>query len=464
MSTAVKEKQDFTSGKVLKKLIYFAIPMAIATLLQVLFNSADIAIVGQFAGYRYQAAVGATSSVAHLTVNLFMGISIGANVAMANAVGAKDTERQSRVVHTAIAISVVSGMLILLVGMFVGRPILKAIGTPAEIIDYSVIYLQIYFFGAPAMMIYNFGAALMRGVGETKKPLFYLLVTGILNVVINIVTVVFLDWHVIGVALGTTVSLYVAAVWILLDLRKAQGGLKYSVHKTHFHIPELKQILLIGIPTGLSSCFFSLSNLLVQSAINAFGDLAIAGSTVANNMDTICDAFAAALEKSILTFVGQNIGAKKPERINRIMGAGLFAIVCCQVIYGTGMLCFGKYVCMLYNRDASVIEWAMKRVYITCCLQVITCLMYTYGGALRGMGYSIFPMCINLFFTCVLRVVYVLFIYPYLPADNIQLVFMIYPITWFLSGVMQMLMYWVCVRQVKVRFKQEKMEFALKIE
>ena len=218
---ARKTSRDFTSGKVLKNLILFSIPMAIATLLQVLFNAADVAIVGQFAGSTYQAAVGGTSSTVHLLVNLFIGISVGANVAMANAFGAKDEERQHRVVHSAMALSFVSGILVLVLGIVASRWVLQAIDVPSDVVDLSVLYLRIYFLGAPAMMIYNFGASIMRAVGETKKPLYYLFVAGILNVVINIVTVVFFDMHVVGVALGTVVSQYVSAAWVLIDLMRA---------------------------------------------------------------------------------------------------------------------------------------------------------------------------------------------------------------------------------------------------
>lgn len=449
MKKAVKIQPDFTSGKVLKNLVLFAIPMAIAAFLQMLFNAADVAIVGQFGGSKYQAAVGATSSTVHLIINLFMGVAIGANVAMANAVGAKDEEKQSRVVHTSIATSLVSGLLILAAGLFLSRPILRAIDTPAEIIDYSVTYMQIYFLGAPAMMVYNFGASLMRGVGETKKPVYYLLVAGILNVLINVVTVVFFDLHVIGVALGTTVSQYVSAAWLLFDLCRAKNGSRYTPKKTRFYAKELKKILLIGIPMGLSSCCFSLANLFVQSSINAYGDLAIAGNTVAANIEAICDAFTASVEKSVVTFVGQNMGAKKPERIHRIMGAGLFACAVCHTVFGVTMATLGRYICMIYNTDEIVLDWAMKRVYLVSALQLFCCGMYIFGGCLRGMGYSVFPMFINLFFSCVLRVIYLLTVYAHLATKTIQAVYIVYPVTWLLSSLFQGVFYFICVRKEK---------------
>lgn len=449
MKKTKKVQPDFTNGKVLKKLVLFAVPMALAAFLQMLFNTADIAIVGRFGGSQYQAAVGTTSSTIHLIINLFMGISIGANVAMANAVGAKDEERQRRVVHTSIATSLVSGVLILVVGLFLSRPILRAIDTPAEIIDYSVIYMQIYFLGAPAMMVYNFGASLMRGVGETKKPVYYLLVAGILNVIINAVTVICFDLHVIGVALGTTVSQYLSAAWLLFDLRRAKNGSRFFPKQTRFYAKELKKILFIGVPMGLSSCCFSLSNLFVQSSINAYGDLAIAGNTVAVNIEAICDAFAASIEKSVVTFVGQNMGAKKPERIHRIMGAGLFACAVCHILFGVVTATLGRYICAFYNTDEIVLDWAMKRIYLVSALQIFCCGMYIFGGSLRGMGYSVFPMLINLFFSCVLRVIYLLAIYANLATKTIQAVYIVYPVTWLLSSLFQGIFYFVCVHKEK---------------
>ena len=449
MENAVSEKNDFTSGKVLKKLILFTIPMAIATFLQMLFNAADVAIVGQFAGATYQAAVGATSSTVHLIVNLFVGLAVGANVVMANAFGAKDEKRQQRVVHTSMATAIVSGVLVLFVGIFLSRPILKAIGTPADIIDYSVLYMQIYFLGAPALLVYNFGASVMRGVGETRKPLYYLLVSGVLNVIINAVTVIFFDLHVIGVALGTTVSLYVSAVWLVIDLRRAKDGSHYSIRKTRFYKKEFGKLMLIGLPMGLNSCFFSFSNLFFQSSVNAYGSAAVAGNTIASNIETFADAFCSSVEKAVVTFVGQNMGAKKPERLNRILGAGLVACGACSGIFTLLMAVAGRYVSMIYSRDAVVLDWAMKRILIIGVSNLLMTPMYCYGGALRGMGYSLPPMLINLFLTCVVRIFYLLLIYPRFATQFIWQVYIVYPITWALSSILQTITYYVCAAKEK---------------
>ena len=448
-------KPDFTSGKILKNLISFAIPMAIATLLQIFFNAADIAIVGQFAGSQYQAAVGATSSTVHLIVNLFIGISIGANVAMSHAFGAKDEEKQRRVVHTAMATAFASGFITLFIGIVLSHPILSAIKTPDSILKYSVLYMQIYFLGAPALMIYNFGASLLRAIGETKKPLYYLLVSGLLNLIINVVTVVFFHWHVVGVALGTTISQYVSAIWIVLDLSRAKDSTKYTIKHTRFYKAELKKILYIGVPMGVSSCLFSFSNLSIQSSVNAYGDVAIAGNTVSSNVETMIDAFTGSVEKAVVTIVGQNMGAKKPQRLHRIIGAGAVACLCCEVVYITLTLTAGNYVCMLFNRDSIVVEWALKRLMIMSLSHFCAVLMLTYGAALRGMGYSMFPMLINLVFTCLVRIAYIFLIYANFETQTIQQVYIIYPITWIMSGIMQTLAFYLIAKPRAMRQMQK---------
>lgn len=450
MHVSAKQKRDFTNGKVLKNMLLFALPIAIASILQIFFNSADVAIVGQFGGSQYQAAVGATTSTVHLIVNLFVGLSGGVNVAMAVAFGSKDEKRQHRVIHTAMATAFVSGIIALFLGIFLSRALLTAIDTPAEILDYSVLYMQIYFMGAPTMMIYNFGAALLRSVGETKKPLFYLFIAGILNLIINIVTVMFLHWHVIGVALGTVLSQAVSAVLVICDLCKNKYGVHYQFRKTRFYKKELRKILKMGIPMGLNGAFFSVSNLLIQSSINAYGGMAIAGNTVAVNIEAFADAFAAAVENAAVTFIGQNIGAGKPERVKRILGACLFACAFVQLVFSVLFVTVGKYLCMLFNPDPIVIEWAMKRMLVVGLTYAVTTPMRSFGAALKGMGYSMPPMLVTLCITCVARVFYVLFIYAKFPVKTIEQIYIIYPITWLLTGLcLAGVFYYVWTRERK---------------
>ncbi len=447
-----KVKADFTQGKVLGKLIVFAIPMIIANLVQILFNAVDVAVVGQFGGANggiYQAAVGATSTFVHLLTNLFIGISIGANVAMANAFGAKDVERMDRVVHSSMLLSLISGIFVMALGMFISRPVMQMLNTPSEIIDYSVTYLMIYFTSIPALMVYNFGSSLFRAVGETKKPLLYLCIAGVVNIVINVITVVFLGWNVVGVALGTVISQYVSAVWVVIDMIRGHRGLKFRIGGMKFYKKETITVLRIGIPMGISSSLFSVSNMLIVGTINSFGPLAVTGHTICSSLNGFIDAIVTSIERCAVTVVGQNVGAKRYDRIKRVVGACLFLELIVTLAYSLIVNFFGRYLCMIYNTDPIVIEWTLKPLYLLGGLYIFVIPMYGFSSGLKGMGYSIFPMICNIFFTCIFRVMYMLFVFPYFPdfMHTTSTVYAIYPISWLLTGLAQMVFYFVVQRK-----------------
>ncbi len=456
MHRAVHRKVDFTQGKLLKNIIVFALPMAFATILQLLFNAADVAIVGRFAGSTYQAAVGATSSVTHLIVNVFIGLAVGANVVMAMAFGEKDTEKQHRVTHTAVAMGLLLGGFVLLIGLFASEPLLKLIDTPEEILPYSVKYMKLYFSCAPAMLVYNYGAAVMRGVGETRKPLYYLLVAGVLNVIINYVTVVYFDMNVLGVALGTVVSQYVAAIWLCIDLMRAKGGEKLSLRRIRVYKKQLKPMLLIGLPSGVNTAIFSLSNLLFQSAVNGFGKLAIAGNTIAKDIEAFGEAFGNAIADTCVTAIGQNYGAKKKERIRPIIQLGVLLEIAVMAVFCSFLLFFGKYVARLFNDDAIVVGWTTQRIRWISAWLVITPFMTIYGAGLRGMGRSMVPMILNIFFVCVVRVLYLWLIYANIANQKIWQVYILYPVTWSLSGIAQTIAFYIIYRKEMRKKEQEK--------
>jgi putative MATE family efflux protein len=447
-----KVKADFTKGKILGKLVVFAIPMIIANLLQILFNAVDVAVVGQFAGAKggdYQAAVGATGTFVHLLTNLFIGVSVGANVAMANAFGAKDEKRMDRVVHSSMLVSVVSGVLVMAIGLVCSRFVMQMLNTPSTIIDYSVTYLMIYFTSIPALMIYNFGASLFRAVGETKKPLLYLCVAGVLNLIINVVTVVFFGWNVVGVALGTVISQYVSAIWVVIDMIRGRRGIKFRIRAMKFHKKETITVLRIGFPMGISSSLFSVSNMLIVGTINSFGSLAMTGHTISNSLNGFIDAIVTSIERCAVTIVGQNIGAKKHNRVKRIVGACLFLELIVTLTYSLIINFFGRYLCMLYNTDPVIIEWTMKALYVTGGMYVFVVLMYGFSSGLKGMGYAIFPMISNIFFTCIFRVIYVLCIFSNFPSfmHTTTMIYVVYPTTWFLTGLVQMVFYFIIQRK-----------------
>ena len=447
MKTKTVNRLDFTEGKLVKKMLLFALPLIFATFLQLFFNAADIAIVGRFGGTEYQSAVGATSSTIHLIINLLLGISIGANVLMASAFGARDEERQSKIVHTSIALGGLGGVIIMVIGVILAGPLMELLKTPEDIINHSVRYMRIYFLGAPANILYNFAAAIYRGVGETKKPLLYLFVSGLINVIINIITVVFLKWNVVGVAIGTVLSQYVAAVWVIADLMKEKGSIRYVISQTKLYSDELKKILLLGVPTGISSCCFSLSNIVIQSTVNTYGKIIIAGNTIATNIDGFIDTLTSSFGKTTLTVIGQNVGAKKFDRLRKSIWSGLF--LCCSggLLCSGFMICFGKSVYALYNSDFEVLTAAMTRMWFTSVCYFIVALLEIFGASLRGMGYSLIPMFVNLICACLFRVLWILFVYPFKPC--IQMVYITYPISWLLSGITLACFYYVFERKIK---------------
>ena len=345
--------------------------------------------------------------------------------------------------HTGITLALIAGIIVTVLGLVFSKPLLVALKTPDDIIDYAALYLTVCFLGKPATLVYNFGAAIMRAVGESKRPLYYLSAAGVLNVLINIVTVVWFKWHVVGVALGTILSMYLAAAWVLIDLIRGKAGVKLSFKKLRIHKKECKKILHIGLPMAVNTSLFSVSNLLIQSNVNAFGKNAITGKSIAANLENIIETFANAVMHGVVTFVGQNLGAKKPHRVHRIIGAGLTACIAWYAFATASLLIFGKYLCMIFNSDPVVIDWAMRRVMVMEAWMVTTIGSKAYGGALKGMGKTLFPMLTNVFFTCIVRVAYLSFIYPNLPEQTYELIYMIYPITWFLSSLVQTIVYYV---------------------
>ena len=450
---------DFTEGGIIRKLIKFAIPMALATAVQVLFNAADIAVVGQMSGENgslYQGAIGATTSIIHLIVYFFIGIGVGVNVVMSNAFGAKDADKQHRVVHTSITLSLIFGLIVLVLGTTLARPVLALMGTTSAQIEYSTTYMRIYMFGAPGLIVYNFAAALLRSVGETRKPLLYLFISGLINIVINIITVAVFKMHVVGVALGTVISQYVACVWILIDLMRFDGPARLKLGKLRLYGKELRSILVIGITNGINQCMFSIANVIIQSHFNAYGPMAVSGEAVARNLESFNDAFAGAVNASVITIVGQNCGARKPERIPMAIRAGFICAITLEFVYSLTMVTLGQYILMIFTTDPVVIRWAMIKVYIVSGTEMLVSMMYSYGSALRGMGYSVSIMIINLFCTCVVRIVFLFAIYPFLPTltmydmptalPHIGWIYGLFPLTWALSGITQIIMYY-CVKR-----------------
>ena len=393
--TRADRSADLTSGPMLQKIILFSIPLAASSILQLLFNAADVVVVGRFAGSTALAAVGSNGSLINLLVNLFVGLSLGANVVAARCFGAKDEHGIQDTVHTAVTLGLTSGVLLAVVGFFAARSLLELMSCPEDVIGLSALYLKIYFIGMPMNMLYNFSSALLRAVGDTKRPLYCLAAAGIINVVLNLVFVIGFSMSVAGVALATIISETVSACLVTAMLVREKGALHLDLHKLGFHAGALKQILLIGLPAGLQSTVFSLSNVVIQSAINSFGSTVVAGSSASSNLEGFVYTAMNAFAQAAVTFTSQNMGARKYHNLDRVMRNCLLCAVVTGILLGGGAALAGRQLLHFYSSDEAVIAAGYERLWIICGTYLLCGIMDTLASSLRGLGYSVLPMVVS---------------------------------------------------------------------
>ena len=411
--TRADRSADLTSGPMLQKIILFSIPLAASSILQLLFNAADVVVVGRFAGSTALAAVGSNGSLINLLVNLFVGLSLGANVVAARCFGAKDEHGIQDTVHTAVTLGLTSGVLLAVVGFFAARSLLELMSCPEDVIDLSSLYLKIYFIGMPMNMLYNFSSALLRAVGDTKRPLYCLAAAGIINVVLNLVFVIGFSMSVAGVALATIISETVSACLVTAMLVREKGALHLDLHKLGFHAGALKQILLIGLPAGLQSTVFSLSNVVIQSAINSFGSTVVAGSSASSNLEGFVYTAMNAFAQAAVTFTSQNMGARKYHNLDRVMRNCLLCAVVTGILLGGGAALAGRQLLHFYSSDEAVIAAGYERLWIICGTYLLCGIMDTLASSLRGLGYSVLPMVVSLIGSCLLRLVWIATIFQH---------------------------------------------------
>jgi len=426
---------DMTNGPLLGKIVRFAIPLALAGMLQLLFNAADIIVAGRFAGSQALAAVGSTGALNMLIVNLFMGLSVGVNVLVARYYGASSYKDLSETVHTAVLTALACGVVLIFLGVGLSRPLLTLMGTPADVIDQSVLYMRIIFAGMPVQMLYNFGAAILRAVGDTQRPLYFLLMSGVINVLLNLFCVIVLHMGVAGVAIATVVSQCISAVLVLICLLRSDAPYQVSLKSLRIYKSKLLQMIRIGVPAGIQSAMFSLSNVVIQSNINSFGSLAMAGSTAAGNIEgfvfTAEDSFA----QAALSFTSQNYGAKKFDRINKVLIKCLLLVSCLGAVLGSAAYFFGRPLLSIYSTDPVVIDYGVQRMLLVCLPHFICGAMGVVTGCMRGLGSSLTPMIITVFGTCALRVVWVYTIFTLAPTWI--MLFLSYPVSWLVTGLVQ---------------------------
>lgn len=442
-----KYEMDMCNGPLFNKLIIFSIPLILSGMLQLLFNAADIVVVGQFAGETALAAVGCTSSLTNLLVNVFIGLSIGANVLVARFYGAGQKKELDEMIHTAIATSIIAGVILIFAGFFLSRPALALMGTPDDVIDQSVLYMRIYFAGMPAMMLYNFGSAVLRAIGDTKRPLYYLLFAGVINVVLNLIFVIYFHMDVAGVALATVISQIVSAVLVIRCLIKNDGIVRLYLNRLRIVPDKLLKMIRIGVPAGLQGAMFSISNVLIQSSINSFGSIAMAGNTAALNIEGFIYTAMNALHQGAVSFTGQNFGAHKFKRIAKI------ALICEGMVVAVGIflsivvLFFAEPLLSLYSDGAKVIAYGADRLQVICSTYFLCGMMDVMVGILRGMGYAIAPMIVSLTGVCALRVVWIYTVFE--EYRTLKVLYLSYPVTWTITFIIQLIMFLIIYKKLQ---------------
>lgn len=445
-TNTTKAKVDMLNGPLFMKILIFALPLAASSLLQQLFNSVDVAVVGRFASSKALAAVGSNAPVISLLINLFIGISMGANVVISNHLGQRDEQSIRHAISTVTLVAVISGLLLMCIGIGVARPILELMDTPSDVLDMAVLYLRIYFIGIPFFLIFNFGAAILRSVGDTRRPLYILVVAGIINTVLNLIFVIGLGMSVEGVAIATAVANAISAAWIIQLLRKEPGALQLQFKHLRIYKKELKRMLQIGVPAGLQGMVFSISNVVVQSAINGYGAAAIAGSAAAVNFEYYCYYIIVACNGAAISFIGQNYGAQKYDRVRRIYRICLLMGVVGCFIANALFTWQNQFFLSFFTTDAEVIHYGAIRMEGVLLFQFIACSYEVTGSALRGMGESMLPTIMTVFGTCILRIIWVFAVLPH--YTGFAHLLQVYPLSWILTGSMVIIAYKLKMRQI----------------
>ena len=412
--SAKKYEIDMTKGSVLKNILSFTIPLILSSLLQLLYNAADLVVVSRFAGSNAMASVGATGPVSTLFVNFAVGISLGSGVVVARNYGARDDAKISKSVHTAVLLSIIIGMVVCVLGISLARPLLVLMDTPeGDVLEGAVLYMTIYFMGVPASLVYNFAASILRAVGDTKRPLYILSTAGIVNVILNLIFVIVFHMGVAGVAIATTVSNIISMIAVLLILVRSEGSYRLFASKIKIWKEELMAILKIGVPSGIQSCFFSLSNSIIQSAINSFGAAAIAGNAAGVNIEGFVYASMNAYHQTTVTAVSQNYGAGKKDRITKTIWTSLVCVTVTGMVLGGLSVLFANQLLGIYITDsAEAISYGKLRVIITGAPYFLCGIMDVLAGALRGFGASTVAMINSFFGACVFRVLWILLLLP----------------------------------------------------
>lgn len=437
---ANSREMDMVNGPLLPKIVRFIIPLIFTGVLQLLYNAADVVVVGRFEGHQALAAVGATGALINLILNVFMGLAVGASVAVAQDYGAGDNKGVYKVVHTSILVSIFGGIIVAVIGICFSGTFLEWMGTPEDVLPLASAYLMVYFMGAPGSLIYNFGASILRSVGDTKRPLYMLAISGLVNVILNMFFVIVCHLGVVGVALATIISQYLSMTMVVIYLTRIDSCCRLNLKEMRIYRDKLNRIVRVGLPAGIQGSVFSISNVVIQSSINSFGSLVMSGSTAAGNIEGFVYMAMNSVYQASLTFTGQNIGAKKYDRIHRVTFtcAGIVTVI--GLVMGVSAYIFAEPLLGIYlPNDPEAIPYGVIRMSYVALPYFLCGLMEVFTGSQRGMGMSLTPMITSLVGSCLFRIVWIMTIfnaYRTLPA-----LFISYPISWILTTLAHMIFY-----------------------
>ncbi|MDO5155897.1 MAG: MATE family efflux transporter [Eubacteriales bacterium] len=451
MSDSKNEKKqygmDLTQGSILNKMLRFCVPLMFSSILQLLFNAADIVVVGRFAGDASLAAVGSNVALINLLTNLFIGLSVGVNVLAARYYGAKEDNELSKTVHTAICVGILSGLFLNVFGVIGAKQILVWMKTPKNVLPLATLYLRVYFFGMTAMMVYNFGSALLRAMGDTKRPLYFLLGSGIVNLVLNMLFVIVFRMDVVGVGLATVISQWISGILVLMCLIKEQGAMHLNISQIRIDRTMIFKILKIGIPAGIQGVVFSLSNVVIQTSVNSFGSVVMAGNSAAQNLEGFVYMAMNAFHQGAVTFTSQNMGAGKKNRILKITIVALLCVIVVGEVFGNGMFILGRSLLGIYSKSPSVVEAGMTRLKMICTIYALCGIMDVMVGVLRGLGYSVMPMIVSLFGACGLRLLWIATIFSTEKYHTIEMLYLSYAVSWIITVSIHVICYCVVGRK-----------------
>ena len=434
------------NGPLLGKILVFSIPLMLSGILQLLFNAADIIVVGRFAGSTALAAVGSTASLINLMINVFVGLSVGVNVLAARYYGAQKEKDIQDTVHTAIMMAILSGLFLVVLGESASKPMLTLMGTPDDVLDQAALYLRIYFFGMPVLMIYNFGAALLRAVGDTKRPLIFLIVSGVINAVLNLFLVIGFHLDVAGVGIATVISQLVSCILVLRCLHHTESSYQLHLAKLRIRSVYLKQIFEVGVPAGIQSTVINISNAMLQSSVNSFGSIAMAGYTASNNIFGFLYVSVNSFTQACMSFTSQNYGVKKLKRMDRVLIDCMILSVVVTLILGSSVYIFGPELLHIYSNQADVIKYGMEIFSYTTVTYFLCGLMDLFPGALRGMGYSTVPMILSIIGTVGVRIIWIYGLFP--SHRSLTFLFLSYPVSWIATIIMQVICFWFVRKKI----------------